>query len=296
MDNILSQEKINIFLDVCKEEEYIEKSPENYKNQKQITLFDFKRPNRLDKKTSNKVRIIYNNICKKLEDDFFSDLRGVEFQLHSVNELKYGEFLMSLPNPSMLYILNSNDTKSVLSFNPEVYNGVISSYLGGSIGYNSTKSITTLEQDLFYPFADKFVKTMNNYFYTDIKHIIEDCIINTNNTEIEYHENVVLITIKMIIDGYSGFINICYSTSLIEEVFKEKELTSQINKHNISNVKLNVEMNYFSDKISINEINKLSVGDFIEINMDRILCLKDEKLHKIIKRNSNFYIEENYER
>jgi flagellar motor switch protein FliM len=294
MADILSQEEIDALLDVCEEEEYIEKYPEQ--RQKQITLFDFRRLNKLQPKIANKVRIIYENICKNLEDDLFSDLRDVEFQLHSVDEIRYGEFLMSLPNPAMLYVLNSNDSKSIISFNPGVYNGVISTYLGGSVEFNSTKRITTLEKDLFYPFADKFVKSMNSYFYGDVKHIIEDCHTTPNNTDIEYHENVVMIVMEMIIDGYSGFINICYPTSLIEEVFEEKELIKQINKHNISNVKLNVEMNYFSDKISIKEIKDLSIGDFIGINMDRILCLKDEKLHKITKRNSNFYIEENYER
>ena len=102
MADILSQEEIDALLEVVEDDgdtNAIE--TEDTGPQRQITLYDFKRPNRVSKEQLRAIRGIHDKLARSLSSQISSIMRSiVEIQLHSVDQMTYGEFLMSLPSPT----------------------------------------------------------------------------------------------------------------------------------------------------------------------------------------------------
>ena len=109
MADILSQEEIEALLDVVEEESYEIDNKYKYVPQRQITLYDFKRPNRISKNQLIYFRKIHDIFTRSVVVDLSKELRGVvELQLHSVDQMKYTEFLMLLPSPTLFNVATLN--------------------------------------------------------------------------------------------------------------------------------------------------------------------------------------------
>ena len=104
MADILSQEEIDALLEVVDEDGdtsniEIEESPQS--EQRQIIVYDFKRPNRVSKEQLRAIKGIHDKLARNLASQISSVMRSiVELRLHSVDQMTYGEFLMSLPSPT----------------------------------------------------------------------------------------------------------------------------------------------------------------------------------------------------
>ena len=110
MADILSQEEIDALLEVVEEEDIepdeLEKASDLLEN-KQITLYDFKRPNRVSKEQLRSIRSMHDKMARELASDISSLMRSiVEIHLHSVDQMTYGEFLMSLPSPTSFNVFH----------------------------------------------------------------------------------------------------------------------------------------------------------------------------------------------
>ena len=84
MADILSQEEIDALLDVVddgSEPEMVEK-PTNVVQQHQITLYDFKRPNRVSKEQLRAFRGIHDKMARSLSSQISAIMRSiVEIQI-----------------------------------------------------------------------------------------------------------------------------------------------------------------------------------------------------------------------
>lgn len=101
MADILSQEEIDALLEVVEEEGDTLSSEMDNTESKQVILYDFKRPNRVSKEQLRAVKGIHDKMARNLASQISSIMRSiVEIQLHSVDQMTYGEFLMSLPSPT----------------------------------------------------------------------------------------------------------------------------------------------------------------------------------------------------
>lgn len=104
MADILSQEEIDALLDVVDDDEsdlFDDGGNDVPSSNRQVTLYDFKRPNRVSKEQLRAFRGIHDKMARSLASQISSIMRSiVEIQLHSVDQMTYGEFLMSLPNPT----------------------------------------------------------------------------------------------------------------------------------------------------------------------------------------------------
>ncbi len=135
MADILSQEEIDALLEVVDDEgdaEVLEK--EDILQQKQITLYDFKRPNRVSKEQLRAFRGIHDKMARNLSSQISAIMRSiVEIQLHSVDQMTYGEFLMSLPSPTSFNVFSMKplDGSGVLEINPSIAFPMIDRLLGG---------------------------------------------------------------------------------------------------------------------------------------------------------------------
>ena len=154
MADILSQEEIDALLEVVDDEGT---EPETLERptaiqQRQVTLYDFKRPNRVSKEQLRAFRGIHDKMARSLSSQISAIMRSiVEIQLHSVDQMTYGEFLMSLPSPTSFNVFSMKplDGTGVLEINPSIAFPMIDRLLGGKGDpYESTREFSDIELNL----------------------------------------------------------------------------------------------------------------------------------------------------
>ena len=150
MADILSQEEIDALLEVVDEEgdaDLISTSSESEDN-RQVILYDFKRPNRVSKEQLRAVKGIHDKMARNLASQISSIMRSiVEIQLHSVDQMTYGEFLMSLPSPTSFNVFSIKplDGNCIIEINPSIAFPMIDRLLGGSVeSYEYTIELTDI--------------------------------------------------------------------------------------------------------------------------------------------------------
>lgn len=155
MADILSQEEIDALLEVVDDdgaEAEIAEKPTTVVQQHQITLYDFKRPNRVSKEQLRAFRGIHDKMARALSSQISAIMRSiVEIQLHSVDQMTYGEFLMSLPSPTSFNVFSMKplDGTGVLEINPSIAFPMIDRLLGGKGDpYESTREFSDIELNL----------------------------------------------------------------------------------------------------------------------------------------------------
>lgn len=154
MADILSQEEIDALLEVVDEDGESESSvgSEDTAEERQIILYDFKRPNRVSKEQLRAVKGIHDKMARNLAAQISSIMRSiVEIQLHSVDQMTYGEFLMSLPSPTSFNVFSIKplDGSCVIELNPSIAFPMIDRLLGGvGESFESTRELTDIELNL----------------------------------------------------------------------------------------------------------------------------------------------------
>lgn len=227
MADILSQEEIDSLLDIVDDDDCSE-----YNNhllpQRQITLYDFKRPNRVSKEQLRSIRGIHDKSARDLSNKLSQVLESiVEIQLHSVDQMTYGEFLMSLPNPCSFNVFEFKPFNGLfaLEVNPSITFPIIDRLLGGNgEPFDASREFSNVELNLF----DKIIQIFLNSLKIGWNEILETAPFlvkkysSPNLTQIvNQNEIVVMIVMEVIIGHSSGMLNIAYPVKNIDPILNE---------------------------------------------------------------------------
>ncbi len=226
MADILSQEEIDALLEVVEEDgttESIEK--DDLLQQKSITLYDFKRPNRVSKEQLRAFRGIHDKMARSLSSQISSMMRSiVEIQLHSVDQMTYGEFLMSLPSPTSFNVFSMKplDGNGVVEVNPTIAFPMIDRLLGGKGDpYEATREFSDIELNLVDTILKVVMQNTKDAWgpITDIYPMVEAKETSPNVVQIVAQNEIVIMVVMEIIIGHSsGMMNFCYPVISLEPV------------------------------------------------------------------------------
>ena len=290
MAEILSQEEIDALLEVVEDEdiapEELEKTPDILE-QRQITLYDFKRPNRVSKEQLRSIRAIHDKMARNLASDISSLMRSiVEIQLHSVDQMTYGEFLMSLPSPTSfnVFSLKPLDGKGVIELNPSIVFPMIDRLLGGpGMPFDANREFTDIELNLLDQILRVITQNMKEVWspIMEIYPIIEAKESSPNVVQIvAQNEIVIMVVMEIIIGQTSGMMNICYPVISIESLLPKlasrdlmlSETSSSRKSRNkelralLRGAKIELEAVLGYAKLNMKEILELEVGDIIKLD------------------------------
>jgi flagellar motor switch protein FliM len=288
MADILSQEEIDALLDVVDDEgdDALEVSEESLYPQRQITLYDFKRPNRVSKEQLRAFRGIHDKMARSLSSQISSIMRSiVEIQLHSVDQMTYGEFLMSLPNPTSFNVFSMKplEGNGVLEINPSIAFPMLDRLLGGKgEPFESTREFSDIELSLFETVLRVMMNTLKLAWQpaSEIYPAVESKESSPNVVQIvAQNEIVVMVVMEIIIGHSSGMMNICYPVIALEPVLPKlasrdlmlnetnsKKSRNQELKVLIGGAQVNVEADLGEAELSLGDILELSEGDIIRLN------------------------------
>ncbi len=289
MADILSQEEIDALLEVVEDEDIapdeLEKASDILDN-RQITLYDFKRPNRVSKEQLRSIRAIHDKMARSLASDISSLMRSiVEIQLHSVDQMTYGEFLMSLPSPTSfnVFSLKPLDGKGVIELNPSIVFPMIDRLLGGNgAPFETTREFTDIELNLLDQILKVVTQNMREVWspIMDMYPIVEAKESSPNVVQIvAQNEIVIMVIMEIIIGQTSGMMNICYPVITIESLLprlanrdlmlnetsgrksRNKELRALLRG---AKIELEAVLGYA--ELNMKQVLDLEVGDIIKLN------------------------------
>jgi len=289
MADILSQEEIDALLDVVEEDgdDILEHTEDDEGiPQKQVTLYDFKRPNRVSKEQLRAFRGVHDKMARSLASQISSIMRSiVEMTLHSVDQMTYGEFLMSLPNPTSFNVFSIKplEGSGIIEINPSIAFPMLDRLLGGKgEPFDASREFSDIELSLFETILRVMMSTLKEAWgpVMDVYPAIESKESSPNVVQIvAQNEIVVMVVMEIVIGHSSGMMNICYPVISLEPILPKlasrdlmlNETSSKKSRNTelqvlLGGAKVNVEVNLGEAELKLNDILDLKVNDVLRLS------------------------------
>lgn len=289
MAEFLSQDEIDALLDIAEQGEEIDTPTEDpiVSREKNYSIYDFKKPNRISNEQFKAFSALHDKMLRDLITDLSAMLRKiVDIKLYSIEQMTYGEFILSIPQLTSLNTLSIKplEGRIVIECNPGISHKIIAELLGsGAVAAsdNLDRELTEIEVEIF----DHFYQMMVSHLFkawdnvSTLNFRIESRDTNANAIQIiSDHEIVLLVVLEITIDEESGFLSICYPISyiemlldkIVEKIFAEGQNKRASRKKDIttliSGAKMKVEAMMAETELSVQEILDLKIGDTIVFN------------------------------
>ncbi len=286
MAEFLSQDEIDALLDIAEQGEDIDTSTQKQvvSDKKNYSIYDFKKPNRITSEQFKAFSTMHDKMLREFINDLSAMLRKiVDVKLYSIEQMTYGEFILSIPQVTSLNTLSIKpmEGRIVIECNPGISHKIIAELLGsGAVNANENldRELTEIEIEIFDHFYQMFIKNLYRTWdeITTLNFKIESRDTNANAIQIvSDHEIVLLVVLEITIDEESGFLSICYPLSYIDPLFNkivEKVFTEGKNRKSsrkqdiktlISGAKMNIETIMAETELNAKEIMNLKENDVI---------------------------------
>ena len=302
MADILSQEEIDALLEVVDDDDASESIGEKSKKeeQQQVIIYDFKRPNRVSKEQLLAIKGIHDKLARNLASQISSVMRSiVEIRLHSVDQMTYGEFLMSLPSPTSFNVFSIKplDGNCVLEINPSIAFPMIDRLLGGNgEGFETSRELTDIEVNLLDAILRMMMQRLKESWsmITDMYPNVEAKESSPNVVQIvSQNEIVIMVVMEIIVGNSSGMINICYPVIYLEPILSRlanrdimlgetsaKKSRNKELKTLIGRAEVLYEAILGKSIVSVNEFLNLKEGDILRLDRsanDKAIVTIDKK-------------------
>ena len=302
MADILSQEEIDALLEVVDDDDASESIGEKSKKeeQQQVIIYDFKRPNRVSKEQLRAIKGIHDKLARNLASQISSVMRSiVEIRLHSVDQMTYGEFLMSLPSPTSFNVFSIKplDGNCVLEINPSIAFPMIDRLPGGNgEGFETSRELTDIEVNLLDAILRMMMQRLKESWsmITDMYPNVEAKESSPNVVQIvSQNEIVIMVVMEIIVGNSSGMINICYPVIYLEPILSRlanrdimlgetsaKKSRNKELKTLIGRAEVLYEAILGKSIVSVNEFLNLKEGDILRLDRsanDKAIVTIDKK-------------------
>ncbi len=291
MPEILSQDEIDALLEnietkgAQKETEKTGNEPAQIDIEKKVSLYDFKRPDKVSKEQIRSIKNLHDKFANNFSSRISTFLRAItEVKVMSVDQMTYGEFVLSLSNNVSFNIINLAplEGNAVFSIEPDIGFLLIDRLLGG-IGEKTeiVRPFTDIEQNILKDIVEQALDIFK-IAWEPIMNIQFEIISQENSSNIIQivapSEIVILVVFEITIGEKSGIINWCLPVIVLEPIL------SKIGAHDIlMRSKKNMEdrskdiMNILKD-VSVNlcfQLGKsnIKVSDFLNLNIGDVVVL-----------------------
>lgn len=287
MADVLSQSEIDSLLSALSTGEVDVDEIRRESEDQRIKVYDFKRPDKLSKEQMRTIQMIHENMARLLTTSLSTHLRTmVDFGVASIEQLSYDEFIRSLPDPTMIGIveLYPFNGQFILEINPDI-GFVILDRLFGGLGksFNKVRAFTDIEKvvlkRVFNWLLGCFPEAWENIIRVEPQ-LME---IESNPQFIQIvpsNDMTILITLQTRISNTEGLINICIPYIMIEPIVdklnaqqwfaktRQEQTTKHIQslKNRIKEAVIELEVELGSTRLTVSDLLFLQAGDVIRLD------------------------------
>lgn len=250
-----------------------------------VTLYDFKRPERVSKEHMRSLQSIHEGFSRNLSASLSGFLRTiVDVKLVSVDQLTYSEFIFSLENPTCFNVLTCAPLEGymVLEMNPSIIYPIIDRLLGGGRGtvLIPRRPLTDIETRLVSQITQRAIDGLRTVWAQSLPvdfHLdrIE------SNPQLVYivppNEVIVLVSFEIAIGDLRGMMNLCIPFNVIEPVVDKLATNTWLSQQKkgvvkrqkvlegIGNAPVEVVVHLGETTITADELLHLKPGDLLLI-------------------------------
>lgn len=298
MSKILSQEEIDALLSGEGVSEgagaAVTEAVGEEQKEKLVSLYDFKHPNRVSKDQLRTIQTIHESFARGFATHLSTRLRSlVDIDLTSVDQLTYSEFIMSMADPSAVYIFNIKELEgdAILEISPQLVLYIIDRSFGGEGGViQEAREITIIEQNVMKKIVDNALEQLVRAWQNITPLTLELRDFETNPQLIQISppgETAIMISFEVKISDFSSLVNLCFPYFVLEDVMPKLSAQHQIAhsqkkrahheenivKHKLNKTDIPVSVNLGRTELSLREVLDLEEGDIVRLDnrLDKML-------------------------
>lgn len=255
-----------------------------------VASYDFRRPNRISKNQVRTLQTVHESFAEVFGYYLVSKLQTiVSITVTSVDQLFYSEFILSVSNPSCLYVfdLEGTDGSGIMEVSPQLALTIIERLLGGAAETPpKSRTITPIEQAVIRGLVEHALYDLRNAWraITDINFKYSRLEMEADFVQVApSSEIVVVISFDVNIGVHTFLMNLCFPTFALEEILaklnRQQVTTSvvrqsparmrenmQVLNQQLSTTHLPIIAELGKTALNIGEIMELKVGDVIKLN------------------------------
>lgn len=255
----------------------------------QISIYDFKRPERVSKEQMRAFRALHESFSREFGAALSGMLRSIiEVKLISVDQLTYSEFVFSLENPTCFNLLESETLEGhiILDISPSIIFPIIDRLLGGdgnSHGAYPHRPLTEIEIRLVSRITKLAIEGIESSWSNLCDWKLRVSQVESNPQLVQIvppNEVIVLISFEVTMGETRGIINLCIPFNTIEPIankltsdtwsaYKKKtpDLRQQLSlESSVTQSKIKMKVDLDNSKLTTGEVLNLAVGDVIMCN------------------------------
>ncbi|OGG05310.1 MAG: flagellar motor switch protein FliM [Candidatus Glassbacteria bacterium RIFCSPLOWO2_12_FULL_58_11] len=267
---------------------------EEDQKEKLVSLYDFKHPNRVSKDQLRTIQTIHESFARGFATHLSTRLRSlVDIDLTSVDQLTYSEFIMSMADPSAVYIFNIKELEgdAILEISPQLVLYIIDRSFGGEGGViQEAREITIIEQNVMKKIVDNALEQLVRAWQNITPLTLELKDFETNPQLIQISppgETAIMISFEVKISDFSSLLNLCFPYFVLEDVMPKLSAQHQIAhnqkkrshhdegivRHKIRRADVPVSVNLGTTELTLRDILNLEPGDIVRLDnrLDQML-------------------------
>ena len=214
MTRLVSQDELDVLL-----------ASDEHKSDENVAIYDFRRSDRITKEQLRALHFRHDRFAHNIATSLSAYLRATtEVSIITVDQLSYGEFLTSLPDPTAYYAIAMKplDMLMAVEINPIVAFTMVDRMLGGSgDGKGPDRPLTEIEQNV----VDSVIKLLMEHL-TETWRAVGNVQFNIHGRETRpqmlqvmgRNEIVVVISFLVKVAETRGTLKLCIPASAIEEI------------------------------------------------------------------------------
>ncbi len=288
MADVLSQSEIDALLNAISTGEMDVDATTEDAETNRVKSYDFRTANRFSKEQMRTISLIYDNFARLFSTYLSGTLRAMcQVDVLSVEELKYVEFVNSMPTPVVLAIAKMPPLvgPTLLEISPDVAYSLISRLLGGT-GDPGThgRVFTEIELVLIERVVRQFIGLLSEAWEKVISiHVSLDRIETSAQFAqiVALNETVAIITLNVKIGGSEGLMNLCLPHLALEPISKqlntkvlfqtgsehrERAPATEDIRQRIVTTPLTLKAAFNDTGARVQDILSLQVGDVIQLD------------------------------
>ena len=289
MADVLNQNEIDSLLSAISDGSLDVEEAKEQSEEKEIKDYDFRRPDKLSKEQMRTLQMIHENLSRIFTTTLSTKLRSmVNFEVASIEQLSYSEFIHSLPEPTIIGISNLEPLEGqfIFEINPEIGFAVIDRLFGGfGNPIDEVRSFTDIEQVVL----KKALNWVMNSFTEAWENLIE---INPRLRELESNpqftqivpdnDMTIIITLSATVADSEGLVNICIPYIMLEPIVSH--LNAQHWFSSTRKEKTNEHLEKLKERVKKAKVKLFAELGATDLTVEDILYLKQGDIVKLNKK------------
>lgn len=264
--------------------------------EKALSLYDFRRPDRVSKDQMRTLQNLHEGYARQFSTTLTNFLRSfVEIELVSVDQLTYSEFIMSISNPSCIYVFKMEplEGSAIIEINPSLVFFIIDRLFGG-MGRPSeqNRELTQIEENVIRRIVERSLNDLREVW----EHIgVFTPRIETYETNPQFvqiapaGETAILISLEVRMQNASGLMTLCFPYMVLESVINKLSGESWMSAQSASTAETRtlIEEEIASLDVPVHVVigqTRLTIRDYLQLERGDILCLDKPSNDDLIVR------------